>query len=194
MEFIQYCITNNLLKPGEVFPFKISQVKLKKGTKISNIGEVEKNIYFLVSGKIEAGMITSKSNKILGFAFENGFFCSATSMLKKEPSDVYHKCIANCVVQVIPYDELIKSCEKSLIANRLFIHFLVLYYLDSTQKRKDPFIKSTKEQFKSLSILQPQLLQEVSMAKIAKYLNIHPYSLSRIRGEIIKEEKKKNKK
>jgi CRP-like cAMP-binding protein len=185
MDLQDYLFQENL---GDItkFPFKIETITLKKGTMVVDIGEISKNIYFIVSGKIEAGMITPETTKIIDFIFEGNLFTPLSSLLNQSPNDVYHQCLTKCVLQVIPYDQLSKACETSVFASNFLIHFLKSYYLLRVQKEKDLITKDASQRYIELMKNKPEIIQDIPILKIAKYLGIHPYSLSRIRSIALK--------
>ena len=57
-------------------------------------------------------------------------------------------------------------------------------YLRKVKREKDFLNKSVEERYADLLARQPLLIQHLAVDKIARYLGIHPNSLSRIRRKV----------
>ncbi len=169
----------------EKLPFEIKSLHLKKGEKAIDIGQVEQSIFFVVSGKLESCMIAHTTEKIIEFIFPGDLFSSTTSLLIQKPSDVYTTCLANCELQFISYPQLLETCKTSLTANKVYVHFLEFVYLTRVKKEKDAFSKTIDQRYLELLKNRPQIIKEIPLGHIAKYLGVHPNSLSRIRKNLV---------
>jgi CRP-like cAMP-binding protein len=192
MEIQDYFIQEKL-GYEEPMPFEIHRVNFKKGEMTLEEGQIENNIYFIVSGKVASVMTTAKDEeRVVDFAFAGELYSSLSSMLKQKPSDISLICLSKCVMQVIPYDGLKEACKTSIFANTFFNHFLQFSYLKRVQKEKDNLTKDPEQRYIGLLQSRPNLMQELPMAYVAKYLGIHPNSLGRIRKRLIENEKLKS--
>jgi CRP-like cAMP-binding protein len=189
MELQDYFEKEKLGTP-KIIPFEVKKVIYKKGETTIEEGQIENNIYFIVSGKVASIMQTSKSERVVDFAFSGELYSSLSSLIKQKPSDISLVCLSKCEMQVIPYDGLKEACKTSIFANTFFNHFLQFSYLKRVQKEKDGLTKEPEQRYLDLLKSRPHIFQEVPMAYIAKYLGIHPNSLGRIRKRLIHEEMK----
>lgn len=169
------------------FPIEIKRIALRKNEKLIKIGDTVKNLYFINSGIVEAGMGERENRRIIDFFFEGAISTAASSMLTQQPTNVYHKCLTNCVVQIIPYDQILNKSDTSIIVNKFFISFLKNQYLKRVKKEKDVLTKNVETLYLELLERNPDVMEQISVANIARYLNIHPNSLSRIRKRISEE-------
>jgi CRP-like cAMP-binding protein len=171
------------LKPKNGEPAYTDAVirKYKKGSNLCSIGEVEKNVYFIISGIIEAGMITKGEEKIMEFVFTNDFSSSFSSLLTEKPSDVYLNCLTDCEVAVISFTKLRESAKTSLGASQFYIRSIEMAYLQRVSKEKDFLTLTAEERYIKLLETRPEIVKQIPVFKIAKYLGIHPDSLRRIR-------------
>lgn len=168
-------------KDGKL-PFAKSVIrKFKKGEEISSIGEIEKNIYFIKSGIIEAGMVFNNEEKIIEFNFPNIFTASFSSLIKQKPSDVYLRCLTDCEIQVISFSEIREASKTSLIASEFYVKAIENAYLQRAKREKEFLTLSAEERYIKLIETRPEIIQQIPVFRIAKYLGIHPDSLSRIR-------------
>jgi len=182
MTLTQYI--SEMLSTNEGLPFPTVTAEYSKKSVITSIGQLERNIYFIQDGIIEIGMETDAGNKIVEFCFSNDFVSSYTSVLSQEPSDVYLYCLTNCIVEIIPYDKLKTAYETSLLANQFGRLATEGLYMKRVRKEKDSLIKNAEQRYLELIKYRPEVIKEIPVHRIARYLGIHPESLSRLRKSI----------
>lgn len=168
------------LKSTEGLPFETEIVHYKKNAFIKNTGEIEENIYFLISGIAEIGVYIKNKQNIVDFYFPGDFFCDSYSMVLGKPSNAYIFCITDCIIEKIPNKLLSKEYENSLITNRFIRHVLEVAAIRRILKEINMY-RTVKERYLTLMVKRPEVTQNIPISKIAKYLGIDPNSLSRIR-------------
>lgn len=169
----------------ENLPFKITKKIFSKNEVFTNYHQVEQKIYFLKSGIVQVSILHNDEERILDFFFENHFFCSYSSLLKQEPSDVQLIALSDCEVEIIDYHEIKKLHETSLLTNKLGRIINEKLYLRKVKREKDFLTKSAYEMYSELLVENPKFINQIPLNKIAKYLGIMPESLSRIRKQIV---------
>lgn len=169
---------------SEPLPFEVKQHSFAKKRIITNIGDVEQNIYFLTSGIVEVAMLKDGDERIIDFFFPGQFFSAYTSFLTRKAADVYLLCLTDCTVEAMPYQSLTDAYKTSLITNQLGRHLTETVYLARTQREKDFLTKSAEQRYIELLQNRPEIIEQIPVNKVAKYLGIHPESLSRLRKEI----------
>ncbi|HEY5825781.1 MAG TPA: Crp/Fnr family transcriptional regulator [Cyclobacteriaceae bacterium] len=180
LEFINRNINTNFKDASEL-PFKVSKKTFKKGDILTSYGQIERCAYFLVSGLIEITMLKDADEKIIEFFLPGSFFGSYTSFLLQQPSDVQVSALSDCEVEWISYDELQTAYKTSLVANQLGRIATESVFIISTNREKDFLTKSAQQRYDELLAHRPDLIRLVPVNKIARYLGIHPESLSRLR-------------
>src|SRR5688500_20243457 len=183
LEFININLKTDF-KDNNELPFKVTKKTFKKGDVVTSYGQIERGAYFLISGLIEITVLKDIEEKIVEFFLPGCFFGSYTSFLSQQPSDVQVSALSDCEVEVIDYDDLQKAYETSLIANQLGRLATESIFIISTKREKDFLTKSAQERYDELLSTRPELIKLVPVNKIAKYLGIHPESLSRLRKNI----------
>jgi CRP-like cAMP-binding protein len=168
----------------EGLPYPVSKVHFKKGTIITKYGETETAVYFLNSGMVEMTLKSYMTEKIIDFFFESEMFTSLTSFLTRKPSDVQMKALMDCEAEKILYEDLMKAYSKSLDANRLGRILIEHAYIKKANREKDFLSKTAEEKYAELLRNQPKYISHIPVNKIARYLGVHPESLSRIRRKI----------
>jgi CRP-like cAMP-binding protein len=180
LEYININLKTNFKDDNEL-PFKVTKKRFKKGDIITSYGQIERSGYFLISGLIEITVLKDVDEKIIEFFLPPCFFCSYTSFLSQQPSDVQVSALSDSEVQVIDYVELQNAYKTSLIANQIGRLATESIFVISTKREKDFLTKSAQERYDELLSKRPDLIKLVPVNKIAKYLGIHPESLSRLR-------------
>jgi CRP-like cAMP-binding protein len=180
LEFININL-NTSFKDYKELPFIVITKSFKRGEVITPYGQIEKNVYFLISGLIEISVSKDIDEKIIEFFFPQSFFCAYSSFLSQKPSDVQVSALSDCEVEIIKYDELYKAYKTSLVANQLGRLATESIFIINTKREKDLLTKSAQERYDELLSNKPELIKIVPVNKIAKYLGIHPESLSRLR-------------
>ena len=165
-------------------PYPISKVNFKKGTVITKYGQVEEAVYFLNSGIVEMTIKSYMTEKVIDFFFTNDMFTSLTSFLTQSASDVQMIALVDCEAEMISWNDLQLAYKTSLEANQ-FGRMLTEYaYIKKAQREKDFLSKTAEEMYSQMFLTHSEYLSKIPVNKIAKYLGIHPESLSRIRKKI----------
>lgn len=169
----------------EQLPFETHVMHFGKKDFITQLGSIEQNIYYLTTGIVEVGMLKEADERIIDFFFPGQFFSAYTSFLTRKPADVFIQCLSDCTVEAMRYDDLTEAYQTSLITNRLGRNLTETVYISRTQREKDFLTKSAEERYVKLLRNRPEIIEQIPVNKVAKYLGIHPESLSRLRKEII---------
>jgi CRP-like cAMP-binding protein len=177
----------NNLKYSEKLPFDTLVRTYPKNVHLISPGEIEKNISFLISGIVETKIVKQNGDeRITEFFFPNHFFCSLSSLLTQNPTNVFMTCLTDCVIESISYEDYRGALEKSLIVNKLGRKIAEESYLLRIKREKDMLTKTASERYVELMKSRPEVLHDIPLSKIAKYLGIDPHSLSRIRRSAFK--------
>jgi len=172
------------LNTTQQLPFETKIVHYKKNEFIKRKGDVEENIYFLVAGITEVGKYKRGENVIIEFFFSGEFFCDILSLITMKQSSGYVSCVTDCTIEMISYKALVKAYnEKSLIANEFGRRLAEISFIKRIMKESNSY-KTAKERYSDLMLKRPEMVKNLPVSKIAKYLGINPNSLSRIRKSI----------
>jgi CRP-like cAMP-binding protein len=163
-------------------PFPTLLKTVPKNTILTHYESIEQNAYFLISGIVKISMISNDGHeRVLEFFFPNSFFSAYTSFLTQQPSNVEIETLTECEVEIIKHHDINEAYKTSLLANKLGRVVTEHYYINKTNREKDFLTKSAIERYKNLIENRPELVQQIPVQLIAKYLGIEPESLSRIR-------------
>lgn len=171
---------------GDPLPFPVEEMLVSKNTVLTSYGQIERKAYFLLKGIAKISMIRQDGEeRVLEFFFPGQFFSAYSSFLTQKPSDVQVKVLTEASLQVLSYEGMQAAYQTSLLANKLGRMAAEYYYIQKTQREKDFLTKSASERYLDLLHGRPELVQQIPIQLIAKYLGVTPESLSRIRKAII---------
>jgi CRP-like cAMP-binding protein len=164
-----------------VLPYPVTAMGIKKGQILTDFKQVESNIYFLISGVVEIEIPSYQTLKTIDFFFAGEFVCAYTSFLTQQPSDVRVVALTNCEAEVVSYRDLQSAYAQSQVANYVGRIINEQAYLRKAKREKDFLTKTAEERYVELLTSHPDYIIHIPVNKIARYLGIHPESLSRIR-------------
>jgi len=178
-------VLNTAYTSDDDIPFSVKKMHFRKGELITTYGQIEKGVYFMNQGIVEFNIKSYVSEKVIDFFFENELFCGFTSFLNQLPTDVQIIALTDCEVEWIDREELMEAYEYSLSANKFGRIMTEQGYLRKSNREKDLLCKTAEERYAEMLHTHSQYLSYIPVNKIAKYLGIHPESLSRIRKKMI---------
>lgn len=165
-------------------PFPITSMHVKKGTSLTAYGQVEDSLYFMNKGIVEMTIKSYMTEKIIDFFFESEMFCGYTSFLDQLPTDVQITTLMDSDIEVLKRKDLIPVYEYSLEANKFGRICTEHGYIRKSNREKNLLTKTAEERYSELFQSHSQYISHIPVNKIAKYLGIHPESLSRIRKKL----------
>lgn len=165
-------------------PFPVRQHRFPKGSLITQYGQVENAVYFINKGIAEMSIKSYMSEKIIDFFFEDEMVTAFTSFLNRLPTDVQICALIDCEVEVIAHADLMRAYSSSFEANRFGRILTEQGYIRKSNREKDLLTKTAEERYTEMFKNKSEYINNIPVNKIAKYLGIHPESLSRIRKKI----------
>lgn len=169
---------------NEDLPFPVKKLTVKKGVKLTKYGQIEDSLYFLNAGIVEMTIKSYMTEKIIDFFFENELFCGYTSFLNQLPTDVQITTLIDSEIEVINRKDLILAYQTSFEANKFGRIATEQGYIRKSNREKDLLTKTAEERYVEMFQTRTQHISYIPVNKVAKYLGIHPESLSRIRKKI----------
>ncbi len=186
MSFLEFfnTILNTSFASYEALPFSVKKVHFKKGEIITEYGQVEDTLYFMNNGIVEMTIKSYMTEKIIDFFFNKELFCGYTSFLDQQPTDVQIKALMDCDMEMIKRKNLIEAYDFSLEVNK-FGRIMTEYgYIRKSNREKSLLTKTAEERYAEIFQFNAEYISNIPVNKVAKYLGIHPESLSRIRKKI----------
>lgn len=187
-------MNNIITKIREYYPVSdealqalLNKMSLKcypKNTTLVHSGSTDDYVYFIEEGITRSIFHTDKEDTTTWFSLEGDITFGMNSLYHNAQSIESVQTITDCVIYVIPIEELNKLYEKYIdIANwARVVHqecntLLSLLFVErlqlSPQQRYERFLEH-----------YPGLINRVKLKYIAEFLGISIYTLSRIRGKV----------
>lgn len=183
-DYINRNVLKNAFEINNTLPFPTFQKKIKKNEIITPFGGIEEKAHFLVEGIIESSIESKDEIKIIDFVFPNNFICSYTSFLLNSPSNIQTKALTDCKVEYILKSDLEKAYLNSIVANKFGKHVAEQFLIKKIIRENEFLTQTAEERYLSLINKNPEIIKKIPVNKVAKYLGIHPESLSRIRSKL----------
>jgi CRP-like cAMP-binding protein len=168
----------------EDFQFLLSKLEVKsfeKKQKLTQIGEVEKTVYFITQGLARKYFLRGEEEIITHIVKEGGLITSAASFLSGEPSRYFVETLEPVTAYCISAE---KIEELFLLGNKwerlgriITTHFM----LQQERLMMDNIRLTVKERFKKFMLEHAELLQRVPQKHLASYLNIKQETFSRMK-------------
>lgn len=177
-------ILNTSISSNEDLPFPLKTTHFKKGAIITQYGQVEGAVYFINKGLVEMNIKSYMTEKVIDFFFETEMVCAFTSFLNQQPTDVKISALMDCELEMISRADLMIAYEKSFEANKFGRILTEHGYIRKSNREKNLLTKTAEEIYTEMFETKAEYINNIPVNKIAKYLGIHPESLSRIRKKI----------
>lgn len=117
-------------------------------------------------------------------AFEHTFLTSIVSFISKEPSPEYIQAVENSELLVITHHDFFRLRETIPAWDKMYIYILEYGLTVITTKLSSLLTQNATERYRSLLKNNPELIQRLSNANLAAYLNISPETLSRLKSHM----------
>jgi len=154
----------------------LKKINVKKGEILQKSGDLNSNVYKVVSGLLRSFTIDEKGKEHI-FMFAPEKWIIADSKPKEKPCDLYIDALEDSVIIVLKKDIKRESQNIGAFIKRIAVlqNRVIMLMSFSAIKRYEHF-----------EATYPEILQRVTQKMIASYLGITPEALSKIKRERIK--------
>ncbi len=150
---------------------------------LSEMGEKEQNVRFLIRGKIWGYMYNNAGQEItICFVTDPGDVIYGSEYLGAEESEIALETITECEVFTMPMEILLNLQNEYPEIAALYLQIMVKRLQYHWKTKKMLYLKSAAERYEWFLEEYPGLIDQVSHGKIASFLNITPVTLSRVRN------------
>ncbi|MEX6626061.1 Crp/Fnr family transcriptional regulator [Tenacibaculum pacificus] len=170
----------------QFFTSRLTLIKVKKRTKLLNLGEVENHISFLDKGIVRFFIPKESKEKEItfGFCFSNEFVSAYDSFLTKSPSLYELETLTDVEMWRMTYDDLQEVYNQTSIGNALGRLSSERLYLIKSKREQSLLNETAEERYLKLFDERPNLIKEIPLKYIASYIGVTAQALSRIRRRI----------
>lgn len=152
-----------------------------RGVRITDIGDTENHVYFVVKGLVRRYFYRQKDEIIIQFAKEGKLICSFISFFGNKPSGEIVETIAASVLYAIDRNCIEQLCQKFPRIQSLYTAIMKQAFLNAEAKANEKLNLNAKERFLKFMEENRDLFQRVPQKHIASYLNIKPETFSRLK-------------
>lgn len=158
----------------------------RKGDCFTDLNHRSDYMGYVCKGAFRYTSLNSEGvDKIVGYAFADGFVGNYATFQKRLFSNVRIEAISDSSVYVLTYNELntfyALSMENQLYGRRI----AETLFLEIYDRLISVYTLSPKEEYIEITNRCPDLLNMIPLKELASYLRITPETLSRIRKEIV---------
>jgi CRP/FNR family transcriptional regulator, anaerobic regulatory protein len=160
--------------------------KFKKGDFLCKAGDIEKKLYFILSGIVRAFKVNDEGKEFsLYFNFENEFSTSFDSFLTQNPAVINTQALTDLTVFYVLYDDLQKLYSASIEGERLGRIMAEQAYRRRIKREMDLLTLTATERYSQLLKDYPAYIQNIPQKYLSSYLGIEQESLSRIKKSLL---------
>jgi len=167
-----------------LFDKRLSYKEYKKGTTISNTGEIENYMYFLVDGVTSIVHLKNGIEYILRFNFPISAFNSYSSFISRTPSLIAIETITDIKTFRMSYKDMQTLYDESPAAERVGRRLIELLYVQREMKELQMHSRTAEDYYCELLKTNKILIEKIPQKYLASYLGITPESLSRIKKKV----------
>lgn len=170
--------------PAEELEALINSIEVRqvdKKVRLTDIGESEKYLYFVIKGLARKFFLKGKEEIITQIAKEGELISSSVSYFSGMPSTYVIETVEPTTFYSLAHDraeQLYSTYPKLERLSRLIITEL---FLQKEMWELERIRYSTKERFLRFMNENPELFQRVPQKYLASYLNIKPETFSRLK-------------
>jgi len=153
--------------------------------RLTDLGEVEQNLYFVAKGMIRKYFLKDEEEVITHITVEGEALASGASFFSQQPSRYIIDTVEPSVLVTFSREQffrLVQSHKKwQKLARLLMTEFLVkkeYWLIDSIRY-------TPRERFLEFMQTRPDLIQRVPQKYLASYLNIKPETFSRLKHLLV---------
>lgn len=164
---------------------KFKQVSVKKNEHLLEHGMIADKLFFICNGCLRLYYQNEdRANATRFMAFENTFLTSIVSFISREPTTEYIQAVENSEVLYITHKDFLALRKEITGWDELYIYILEYGITVVNRKLSSILTQNATERYRNLLLNNPDLIQRLSNANLAAYLNISPETLSRLKSNI----------
>lgn len=170
--------------PAEELEALINSIEVRqvdKKVRLTDIGESEKYLYFVIKGLARKFFLKGKEEIITQIAKEGELISSSVSYFSGMPSTYVIETIEPTTFYSLAHDRAEQLYIRYPKLERLSRLIITELFLQKEMWELERIRYSTKERFLRFMNENPELFQRVPQKYLASYLNIKPETFSRLK-------------
>ncbi|NQU35899.1 MAG: Crp/Fnr family transcriptional regulator [Bacteroidetes bacterium] len=168
-----------------LFDQRLYYKEYNKNDLLSETGEVENYIYFIVEGVARICHYKKGVEYTLRFNFPISIFNSYSSFVSRTPSLICVEALTELKLFRMSYMDMQTLYNESPTAERVGRRMVELLYVQREMKELQMHTRTAEDYYNELVKTSPDLIEKIPQKHLASYLGITPESLSRIKKKIV---------
>ncbi len=160
------------------------EIAVSKKQTITVPGQVEKHLYFIVSGIQKSYYLHGNKEHIIAFAYPPSFSGIPESFFTQTPSRYYLESITDTRLLRISYEQHLQFMTDHREIETLFRKITELFLNGVIQRQHEIMALDMEDRFRVFVKRSPHLLQLLPQKDIASYLRIDPTNFSKLINRI----------
>ncbi|HEY0654893.1 MAG TPA: Crp/Fnr family transcriptional regulator [Chryseosolibacter sp.] len=155
--------------------------QLKRNDFLVSRGQVETNLYYVVSGSMRIFYPVKEEEIVAGFAYDHNLICSYPSFIRQQPSDYAIQALGTTKLKFIKrsdFYDLFNAHRDIETAWRMLEEEALV---GKIEREVEMLTFTPEERYKRLMDRSPHIFQIIPRKYIASYLRMSPETLSRIK-------------
>lgn len=159
-------------------------MRVRKNELLLEPGKISENLFFIEQGCLRLYYSNDDQSTTRFMAFEHTFLTSIVSFISQKPSTEYIQAVEASELLVLTYSDFFYLRKSIKEWDQLYIYILEYGITVINTKLSSLLTQNATERYRSLLQNNPELIQRLSNANLASYLNISPETLSRLKSQI----------
>lgn len=155
-----------------------------KGEMMVNPGDIQTELYFVVSGVQMSFMDTDRKEHVIAFTYPPNLCAIPESFMFQRPAPYALKSLTESEVNFITYAELNFIFDQSRSVERMFRKMTESVLVGTIARNMELHMLTIEERFKVFAQRSPHLLQLIPHKYIASYLGIDATNFSKLYNSI----------
>lgn len=165
----------------DVLTNEVEVVSYDKKVRLTDIGDVEMNLHFIVKGLARKYFYKGKDEIITQLAREGELICSSVSFFSGKPSGYIVETIEPTTFYSLHKEKLEAMYKRFPNMEKMSRLIITELFLQKEYWELERIRYTTKERFVRFMGENPDLFQRVPQKYLASYLNIKPETFSRLK-------------
>lgn len=158
--------------------------KIKKKRILLDLGEVQKALFFIISGAVRSYYLDSYGKDTTSWLlFEGDLAISVYSFFSQKRSFEVLETLEDSSLLILNYDKLMELYQTFPEFNYIGRVLTEKYYIKGEEKANELRVFSATERYRHLLKKYPNIVARIPLGIISSYLGITQSTLSRIRAK-----------
>jgi CRP-like cAMP-binding protein len=155
--------------------------QFKKDEFLIREGQVENQLYFLLTGATRNYFLREGKEFTVDFHFAGDFVTAFYSFITRQPSPIFITLLEDTETMAISHEAMQAYYLRHASGERTGRQMAEYQYVRRLKKEMDLLSLTAEERYQELLKKNPVLINSLSVKHLSSYLGIQPESLSRIR-------------